>query len=265
MHVSLPESYGGSRVQTWNRYAYVANNPLNNIDPLGLSCEDPHDGQPCNVNVTATPLDPPSWMWLAFEGWPGTGSSQSFFCMLMGGCNFGNGSSGGGGGGGGSSGGVKPQPIPKPKPPGKPSAPIDRNQACPGSSVTFSVDAAFALGVGGNASVTIGVNSVGISVSRGYGATVGTPQAGINWQVGWIDLSHTTGMLDLSLNAGPGKRLAVSIPWGNGLDGHSLPTGIQFGGGFGGNVPRAFGAMYEDQTAGYQNFCVPWGDIVGQD
>jgi hypothetical protein len=27
---------GGSRIQTWNRYAYVANNPLGNVDPLGL-------------------------------------------------------------------------------------------------------------------------------------------------------------------------------------------------------------------------------------
>ena len=34
MHVSLWESRGGSHIQTWNRYAYVGNNPLSNIDPL---------------------------------------------------------------------------------------------------------------------------------------------------------------------------------------------------------------------------------------
>ena len=36
MYVSLLEDCGGSRVQTWNRYAYVGNSPLSNVDPLGL-------------------------------------------------------------------------------------------------------------------------------------------------------------------------------------------------------------------------------------
>jgi hypothetical protein len=39
MHVSLRETRGGSRIQTWNRYAYVTNNPLSNIDLLGLKCQ----------------------------------------------------------------------------------------------------------------------------------------------------------------------------------------------------------------------------------
>lgn len=38
MHVSLPETRVGSRIQTWNRYAYVGNNPLNAVDPSGLYC-----------------------------------------------------------------------------------------------------------------------------------------------------------------------------------------------------------------------------------
>jgi hypothetical protein len=48
---------------------------------------------------------------LAFEGWPGTGSIESFFCMVMGGCSGGGSSTGGGGSGGSSQAQPKPQPT----------------------------------------------------------------------------------------------------------------------------------------------------------
>jgi RHS repeat-associated protein len=42
-----------SNPQSLNGYAYVLNNPMNFIDPLGLSCSDPHDHKPCIVDVVA--------------------------------------------------------------------------------------------------------------------------------------------------------------------------------------------------------------------
>jgi RHS repeat-associated protein len=109
--------------QTWNRYAYVGNNPLNRVDPLGLddsttTCTNGHCTNVTNVDVTG--YYPGGWWDLAFEGWTGTGSLQSFFCMVMGGCS-GGGSSTGGGGGGSTS-----QPPPQPKPQPAPSNPVSK-------------------------------------------------------------------------------------------------------------------------------------------
>ena len=81
--------------QTWNRYAYVANNPLSNVDPLGLDCTTA-SGESCGSSGTpfitknvSAPYYPGGWWDLAYEGWPGQGSMSSFFCMLFGGCSNG--------------------------------------------------------------------------------------------------------------------------------------------------------------------------------
>jgi len=84
MHVTLPKPRGRSRVQTWNRYAYVANNALSFIDPLGLddsttTCDPSgHCTNITNVDVTDTmPSGGGDWVLLPgcaqFSGSPGVG------------------------------------------------------------------------------------------------------------------------------------------------------------------------------------------------
>jgi hypothetical protein len=44
--------------QTWNRYAYVMNNPLRYVDPLGLDCGQPTPQAPDNGGYTITVTAP---------------------------------------------------------------------------------------------------------------------------------------------------------------------------------------------------------------
>ena len=88
----------------------MGNNPLSNIDPLGLDGQCDDQG---NCKVTVSAPAPPTiivtgWWDLAFEGWPGRGDLTTFMCMMMGGCNGGSQQSGGG---------SAPTIPPGPKPP----------------------------------------------------------------------------------------------------------------------------------------------------
>jgi RHS repeat-associated protein len=54
-----------NNTQSWNRYSYVANNPVTDIDPSGFDDDDPDPGFPgceyvdiCTVPVTSPPSDP---------------------------------------------------------------------------------------------------------------------------------------------------------------------------------------------------------------
>ena len=84
--------------QSWNRYAYVLNNPMSYVDASGLSCENPHDGSKCVVQVTDTPL--PGVTLPTPSGFPGSpgikddtqpAPNPEMGCKYNGGCAHGDG------------------------------------------------------------------------------------------------------------------------------------------------------------------------------
>ena len=148
--------------QTWNRYAYVGNNPLSNVDPLGLDAQcstDASGNTTCTSNVTAYP----SWWAFVYEGGPFS-SWSNMVCMLLGGCYSTPPQNSGG------SGGRQPQPQPKPNPsPVTVVRNVIHNVACAAvSPLLLSASATgwtVGTGVGGSAGIGVGV---GASVSGGF-------------------------------------------------------------------------------------------------
>jgi hypothetical protein len=114
-----------SNPQTWNRYAYVANNPLNNVDPVGLDWDE---GQPLPIPWGSNFCggDPIA---CALGGWD--------VCVWAGLCSPGSGSGGGGSGSGGNQPSTPPS-NPASNPPSKPvNFPNETNGIPNGLKVNF--------------------------------------------------------------------------------------------------------------------------------
>jgi RHS repeat-associated protein len=88
--------------QSWNRYAYVLNTPLNAVDPTGMDCVWVNGGAVCTVNGTPTGGDPTGgnsggsgWGGGGGSGWGGGGGlpyncqySPACLCHWRGNCQF---------------------------------------------------------------------------------------------------------------------------------------------------------------------------------
>lgn len=133
--------------QSWNRYAYVRNNPLASIDPLGL-----HDPS-CDPNDPTCPCDP-------YTGICGPCPFGGNYCPVPG--------PGGGGGGEGGGGGGRPGgPVAIPEPPINVGVPDDPGMG-PGPIWTEQIP----IGTGPVNPYLIIQNFIGLSAHGGW---TGTP------------------------------------------------------------------------------------------
>ena len=222
----------------------MGNNPLNNIDPLGLetTCNDSGN---CTTNVSA-PYYPGGWWDLAFEGWPGTGSQQSFFCMLFGSCNASTQTQGGGGGGG------QPQPQPKPQP--------TVNKVI--NSVKNAVTAAVCLGANATGLTSLpGMTNSTVGFGIGGSAGVGV-YAGVSINGGVQAVADPQGNVGIAITLGgnPGEGVWAFGAMGGGQAMRSNATTIYDLRGFGASVGGGVGI---GSAAGSFDFSASGGTWAG--
>jgi hypothetical protein len=243
--------------QSWNRYAYVLNSPLNYVDPLGL-CTDTlttgstqtADGPMITANFVICPAFQP---WLTFP---------NFVCNFFNSCSSGGGSSNTvGGGGSNSSGGVDKSGHPLYH--GPTPCTLARRKAAVDGLVNIGIGA---LKIAGGVSLTGGTGGVGVAfggylVVSGLVSNIGGGLAQIGGAItgnlrggeqganaaaavgtisGFATLVGSGGNARLAGNVGRVEALAVSpfsLAHGGALEG--LNSGRELLGG--GNEPLACG------------------------
>jgi RHS repeat-associated protein len=156
--------------QTWNRYAYVRNNPLALVDPSGLDDCAPGDTLPCTVTSIGTA--PPDWEWFLY---------RIYFGWYQGGFGYPSSSPGGRGVGGGV-----PAKPPR-KPPTKPGPAANNGpdpvavQKSMQNFVKQALKAAVTQGLCGSSPTGAILNSMKFGAARGtvVGAWAGGGAVGV--------------------------------------------------------------------------------------
>lgn len=193
--------------QTWNRYAYVGNNPLSYVDPLGLTTT-------CDYN-SYTIL---SGGWVNGQWMPVYIVEVNLYCSDTGGSGGGaSGTSGSGGGGGGGAGGGAgnssiTQRICKKLPSGRTTGVVGGI----GGTVAPQAGGELVVNYDSGQVSAFGFNGVQVGWNGGASASVYT---GFVWGLNSSNSNYAGGFTGANLGAGVGGFVAASS---QGMDGSGL-------------------------------------------